>query len=185
MQKATILALKEQVAKLKKLLEACSQENERMTKELSKKQENEIKLLKEISDLSKQINKHPIQDVNYYKELSAKRLQESTHLAEQLICLRSDLDKKSFELIKIQKPYNTGAENPEDSTMKEISIGNEKPPEPLTHRPLPYPLNDKIQSHKENIRKTNLHCCKSTSAANIKMQAPNIPYTSAYHPHKL
>ena len=37
---------------------------------------------------------------NYYKKMSERQLKESSHLAEQLICLRSDMEKQNLEMIK-------------------------------------------------------------------------------------
>ncbi len=36
----------------------------------------------------------------YYKKMSEKHLKESSRLAEQLICLRSDLEKQNVEIIR-------------------------------------------------------------------------------------
>ena len=42
---------------------------------------------------------------DYYKLLYEKHLEESSRLAEQLICLRSDLDKSSIEKLKKSSQY--------------------------------------------------------------------------------
>lgn len=42
-------------------------------------------------------------DAEYFRRMSAKNLEQCGTLAEQLICLRNDLDKSHFDMLKIKK----------------------------------------------------------------------------------
>lgn len=144
--------------------------------------------------------------VEYYKDLSDKRLKESLQLAEQLICLRSDLEKKSMELMKNQKQNSSyysepmvGVEKtPKHETIKKVATSanlrsKEQPPEPQTYRPTPYPLLDKKNTspstpvvERRKLEKFNSRpgSGRPNSLKGSKLQPPNVPYSTAYHPFK-
>jgi len=46
---------------------------------------------------------------DYYKRMSEKHLKESSRLAEQLICLRSDLEKQNVEIIRQHRQNSSSA----------------------------------------------------------------------------
>ena len=139
----------------------------------------------------------------FYKELSERCIGDSTQLAEQMICLRSDLEKKSVELLKCQRQnssyYSETDRTPSNELKKKASmtVANsniEPPPEPQTHRPTPYPLlNKKVASPstpeaarrgiggKSNNRQSS---SRPSSTRGSKLQPPNVPYSTSYHPHK-
>ncbi len=144
-------------------------------------------------------------EVAYYKEISSRRLKESSQLAEQLICLRSDLEKKSVELLKCQKQnssYYSEPVGPPDKTphnddtalssrQAHQSHHSELPPEPQTHRPTPYPLLERKSASPTTPeyggRRDKGGRTASGRPASVhgpKLQPPNVPYSLEYHPHK-
>jgi len=144
---------------------------------------------------------------DYYRDLSNKRLKESMQLAEQLICLRTDLERKSVELLKFQKqnssyysepmigfdktPVNDLGNGLKKSSVSTINYNKvqELPPEPQTHRPKPYPLMNEMKSAgpltpKTSKRSTSAYTSRPNSSRTHKLQGPNVPYQTCYHPHK-
>ena len=55
--------------------------------------------------------------IDYFKKMSAKNLEQFGSLAEQLICLRNDLDKSHFDIMKIQRQKSVSTENNIESTF--------------------------------------------------------------------
>ena len=207
--------LEEEIERLKKELanEKADKERIRMEKEVQERLTR--KLNEKISSFKIHLKdkEHERDDflgsdksVEYYKDLSNKRLKESMQLAEQLICIRSDLEKKSVQLMKYQlKPNASYYSEPNtgliDKTPKsEIYFGTrqgsssaiachpEQPPEPHSQKPKPYPLftNDKKESSTPTTvkRKGSGYISGQNSSHAQKLQPPNIPYQTLYHPHK-
>lgn len=107
----------------------------------------------------KNIENHPIENekvsTNYYKNLSKSQLEACSSLAEQLICLRNDLDKTHVENIKIQKMHNRSLDSPNLSLRSETPLcesdRSSECPMPLNIMPKPIALNSELNN--KNISK--------------------------------
>ena len=118
--------------------------------------------------------------MNYYKKLSARHLTESSDLAEQLICLRSDMEKQGMELLKCKSSYMTKTlESP--LLVRTLSQESEDIPQPLKSRPRPtmfFPSRNDA-----TFRSADLERVKKNSSVIIKLDPPKAPYNFAFRPH--
>lgn len=60
------------------------------------------------------------EQTEYFKKLSDRNLEQCGTLAEQLICLRSDLDRSRFDVLRIQR-LNSASQPPSKNSSVELS----------------------------------------------------------------
>jgi hypothetical protein len=76
------------------------------------------------------------EQTEYFKKLSDRNLEQCGTLAEQLICLRNDLDRSRFDVLRIQRQRSSSLRQGKNSSMEiesEINsefIEPEVPPQP-------------------------------------------------------
>jgi len=140
----------------------------------------------------------------YYKILSFKQLKESSKLAEQLICLRTDLENHLFK--KNKNENSCVLTNDRDSYMPQapkLAFTDESQdlvvPQPKKEQPLPMTMGFSTYNNSNNVsmlsasKKHN----KKVSEADIKLISPSqilpvgakidppkTPYNFTYRPHK-
>ena len=88
--------------KSKNSVDELKKENENIKKTLEFLQNENEALRRTVADVSKYQN-----EVNYYKNLAESRLKDSSTLAEEIIFLRTTLDKSHFNYLKVQKSHLT------------------------------------------------------------------------------
>ncbi len=115
--------------------------------------------------------------LDYYKQLSTRHLTESSDLAEQLICLRTDMERQNQELLRCKKggtSYMT-----ETSAQLLTLTQDEMPPQPETEEPRPILLASASPFRETGWRKDET----ARSAASFKLDPPRLPYNFVYRPH--
>jgi len=139
---------------------------------------------------------------DYYKKMSERQLKESSHLAEQLICLRSDMEKQSLEIIK-QHRQNSSATSSyctdilalwgEDRTPREIipkSICSSTRNNRNAKSSLGRYISQQSDSPFESVADKELSTPKSdnkelmeSTKSRKQREPPNRPYNFSTHTH--
>ena len=109
---------------------------EKLRKELSDVKENKIELTKEST-------------VESYKKLADEHMKECKQLAEQLICLRSDMDNSRIQLLKTKK--DSRSDFVEDSKDERIEFSKQSNMEDSSNKCSPYIWNG--HSNHDNFNK--------------------------------
>lgn len=128
-----IAPLKKELQETKAALKIQQNEHSRLTSELHLQEKIIKRLNQKLQQHKHNRPSHPKEDFvspepqiskrkrnkscNFYKQLSERSLKESSFLAEQLICLRSDLEKQNIELLKYQKGVNSSHNSSECATL--------------------------------------------------------------------
>ena len=108
--------------------------------------------------------------LDYYKQLSTRHLTESSNLAEQLICLRSDLERQNLQMIKSRIiPNSESFGGTEESII----------PQPQTIKPQPITL----KAGTEVCSAETMKHKKENSVSLVKLDPPRLPYKFIHHPH--
>ena len=102
----------------------------------------------------------------FYKQLSQKRLEQCSSFAEQLICLRNDLDKSSLNCIKMQRQHSFSTDSmmssspPRLATQKsedESDLVSDNPPKPLAIQPRPTPADCSLTPNANRVDRSFMH----------------------------
>ncbi len=110
-------------------------------------------------------NQHPHEgsSAEYYKQLYQKHLNQCSSLAEQLICLRSDMDKSTPIIMKssvLDSPICSSSKpsmhSSNVSMHKEHKYEKEELPLPINEMPRPYKNDKKQPSTFEHPRSNSL-----------------------------